>query len=131
MVAVAASSPVDIATIVTNLGIFSLAVTAAVAGIFTGWQKVKKSLGNPATPPPGGQDFRVLSASIMETTSMRELTEQNRRTADALERVCKRLEEAVEALSEHRSSMRSAHEEVHRLGVAIRDANQILMGLRR
>lgn len=124
---------IDIGSIITNLGIFSLAVAAAVGGVFTGWNKVKKSLKEDAkhAHAPGSSDYRVLSATITETQTLRSLTEANIRLADSLDKFSRKLDDVMEAVGDHRSSMRSFHEEAHRLGVSIRDANEILRGFKR
>lgn len=125
--AVTASTSLDLGSLLTNLGVLILAIAAAVSGVFTGWQKFKRTLTDekPATNPATEQ-YRILSASIMETTSMKALTESNVEMAEQMRKLCARLEEAIDEMRESRVTTRSFNEEAHRLRVSINDAYELL-----
>ena len=85
MSSVATSSP-DIAAIVTNLGVFSLAVAATVGGI---WKAIKNIKSDDKTPPPS----TIAGAVLVETTSMLMWSESNRDVCEALGNVRHELSE--------------------------------------
>lgn len=83
---VAASSP-DIAALVTNLGVFSLAVAAAVGGIWKGIKSIKKEANS---PPEVG---KVAQAMIVESTTMLMWSESNRSVCEAMHDMTNELRE--------------------------------------
>lgn len=128
----AASGTLDLNSIAANLSVFALAVAAVVGGCYKAWSDIKKKLtgGDNSVSRPT-DDLKVLSAALMETTSMNALTESNRHLSDQLRQLCTRIEELVEGIRDHRSSTRSMHEEAHRLRVAVNDAYELLREFRR
>lgn len=82
-----ASSP-DLLTVITNLGIFSLAVAAAVGGIWKGIKSVKRE--------DDDSPQRIAQATIMESTTMLMLSESNR----SLEKEVVELRHAINRLIE-------------------------------
>lgn len=125
---IAASTP-DIAAIVTSLGVFSLAVAAVVGGIYRGLKQVKS--GTDA-------DKAVAGAILMDTLSVRMLTESNTRLAETNSEIVNMLREIRvstqqlnEAIKEQREVVRSQIDEQHRLRVAAVDlTDQIRRSLR-
>lgn len=119
------ASPPDIASILTSLGVFSLAVAAVVGGIYKGLQEVKK--GGAKT------DAEVAAGVIMGSSSVTALIDSNLRATEAtkdlqqaVERLDRRHERLVEALHEHREMTRSQLEEQHRLRAATADLVEIM-----
>ena len=125
--AVAASGPLDLGTILSNLAVLVAAAAAIFAGVFSGWRQFKKSLTEDKTPTnPATEQYRMLSGAIMETNSMRVLTESNQDLCEAVRKLCARLEEVVDEIRESRITTRSMNEETHRLRVAVNDAYELL-----
>lgn len=76
----AASTP-DLASIATNLGVFTLAIMATVAGIYNALKKIKAG-------QPGPTDASRLQAGvIVESTSMLMWSESNRDVVESNESV--------------------------------------------
>lgn len=122
---IASASPPDISSMLTSLGVFSLAVAAVVAGVYKGIREVKK--GGPET----GQ--QVVAAALIETKTMSELTESNKTVAAVLEDVLevlrlveRRLDKGFDLSREQRDALKSSTEESHRLRVAITDLHQAI-----
>lgn len=119
------ASPPDISAILTSLGVFSLAISAVVGGIYKGIKEVKK----------GGADTgsEVKSALLMETVTARslsdsnlQLVEVNREIVGVLRSVDRKAAVLVEALQDQRSITRSQIEEQHRLRAATVDLVELL-----
>ena len=126
----AASSPPDWAAIGASFGVFALAVSAVVGGIWKAIRDIRK----------GGADTgkQVQSAVLVETTTLTQLTEGNRRltetvsdTLDILKLIERHLDKSVEATREFRDTTRSATEETHRLRVAVTDLHEFMRSQRR
>lgn len=118
-------SPPEISTILTSLGVFSLAIAAAVGGIYKGIKEVQK----------GGADTgtEVKSALLMETATVRGLTESsaglitaNKELRDHMAAMNRSTERMTEALNDHRALIRSQIEEQHRLRAATVDLIDVL-----
>lgn len=75
----AAVSPPDVTAIVTNLGIFSLAVAAAIGGIWKGIKNIRKDGLNPDSPVQ-----KIASATLVETTTMLMWSESNRDVCECI-----------------------------------------------
>lgn len=113
------ASPPDISAIITSLGVFSLAVAAVVGGIYKGIKEVKKG---------GAETGEVKGAVLIETLTLRDLSDSNRLLAetnleirDLLRQLCRKGDDLVEALKDHREMTRSQIEEQHRLRAATVD----------
>lgn len=124
-------SPPDIGTIITSLGVFSLAVAAVVGGIYKGIKEVKK----------GGADTgqEVRSAVLVETVTLTMLTEAHRSLTVA---ICERLIPLLSQIERHMDLeqqivgerdriARASVEEAHRLRVAITDLHEFMRSQRR
>lgn len=122
---VAASTPFDLGSLLTNLGVLILAIAATVSGVFTGWRQFKKTLDPEKPQPTGTEQYRILSASIMETNSMKALTESNHEMIEQMRRLCVRLEDVSELIRDNSKSTSSLNEESHRLRVAVQDAHEL------
>lgn len=123
----APTSPPDISAILTSLGVFSLAVAAVVGGIYKGIKEIKNGSGE--------SDKQVKKGLILETLTVRELSESNRLLAesnrllletnndirDLLRQLVRSGEDVVEALKDSREMTRSQIEEQHRLRAATVD----------
>jgi hypothetical protein len=114
------ASPPDISAILTSLGVFSLAIAAVVGGIYKGIKEVKK----------GGVETgaEVKSALLMETVTVRALSDSNRRLCEVnveirelLRQLCRQGDHLIEALKDQREMTRSQIEEQHRLRAATVD----------
>lgn len=113
------ASPPDISAIITSLGVFSLAVAAVVGGIYKGIKEVKKG---------GAETGEVKGAVIVETLTLRDLSDSNRLLAetnleirDLLRQLVRKGDDLVEALKDQREMTRSQIEEQHRLRAATVD----------
>jgi hypothetical protein len=91
-----ASTP-DITTIATNLGIFSLAIAAAVGGLWRGLRNIKTEGLSPEKTTS-----RVAAATIIETTTLLMWSESNRMVVEAVDR----LTEATYALRDEQKELR-------------------------
>lgn len=118
-------SPPDISAILTSLGIFSLAIAAVVGGIYKGIKEVKKGGAETGT--------ELKSGLIMETATVRALTESNHRLCASNEEIIDLLRSLdhrgallIEALQDNRSIVRSQIEEQHRLRAATVDLVEII-----
>lgn len=118
-------TPPDISAILTSLGILSLAIAAVVGGIYKGIKEVTR----------GGADTdsEVKSAVLVETTSLRALTESNltlvqsnNEMRDNLKHLCRVCDHLVETMKDHREIVRSQMEEQHRLRAATVDLVEVL-----
>ncbi len=124
--------PLDFNALVTNLSVLVIAVAAVIGGAYKAWSDIRKKLAaEPADGVTGTEHFKILKATITETSSMLALTEANRTLADAMRNLCNRLDDLVEAERDGRSSMRSMHEEMHRLRVAVTDLHELLRTFRK
>lgn len=122
-------SPPDITAILTSLGVFSLAIAAVVGGIYKGIKEVKK--GGAET------DGEVKSAVLIETTSIKNLTESNllivethRELISVIRSFERKAENLIEALRDNREMARSQIEEQHRLRAATVDLVEMLRRMR-
>lgn len=122
-------SPPDISSILTSLGVFSLAIAAVVAGIYKGIKEVKK--GGTET----GQE--VKSAVLVETISIRNLSDSNLQLVDVNRQILETLRsidrnalKLIEALEDQRSITRSQIEEQHRLRAATVDLVELMRRIR-
>lgn len=118
-------SPPEISTILTSLGVFSLAIAAAVGGIYKGIKEVQKGSGEGGT--------QVKSALLLETATVRGLTESNaglttanKELRDHMAAMNRSTERMTEALNDHRALIRSQIEEQHRLRAATIDLIDVL-----
>lgn len=113
-------SPPDLSAILTSLGIFSLAIAAVVGGIYKGIKEVKR----------GGAETgsEVKSAVLVETLTLKALTDSNLQLAGAHNELNSLLRKLIEALEDNRSIVRSQIEEQHRVRAATVD---LVEGLRR
>lgn len=126
----AIASPPDIATIITSLGVFSLAVAAVVGGIYKGIKEVKK----------GGADTgqQIASAVLVETSTLTMLTEANRKLTLCLGEVLnvmklieRHLDISGEESRDKLHAQRASTEEAHRLRVAVVDLHEFMRSQRR
>ena len=85
----------DLTAIITNLGIFSLAIAAAVGGAWQGIKKIKKES---AASEPG----KVLAASMIETTTLLMWSESNRDVVAGLDKLGDDMKELRHELELHR-----------------------------
>lgn len=129
--AAAVASQPDIVSILSSLGVFALAVAAAVGGIYKGLREIKKG----SLPPATGS---VAAAVLMENSSLFAWTESNKLVAERLEDAIELLrtldrhgERLVEGVKDHRDALRSATEEQHRLRVATTDLHEFMRSTRR
>lgn len=99
---ISAASP-DITAIVTNLGIFSLAIGAVVGGVWRGLKNVRKVGYSPDRPTS-----QLAAATIMETTTLLMWSESNRD-------VCKSIDQLVDVLQDHRSEITELRHQMERL----------------
>lgn len=126
-VSAATSAPLDLGTLLTNLGVLVLAIAATVSGAFTGWRSFKKSLQGDSKPVNSvTEQYRMVSGAIIETQSIKAFTESNLEVVEGQRKLCMRLEELVEELREQRQSTRALNEENHRLRVTVADAYELL-----
>lgn len=119
-----ASTQLDLGTLVTNLGILAVAVAAVISGIYTGWQKVKKAMSGEEGAGASvlqSEGFRVLKASITETSSMTFLTESNRALGENVRQLDASVSDLVSILRANKQAAEGQAEEAHRLRIAIRD----------
>lgn len=118
------ASPPDLSSILTSLGVFSLAIAAVVGGIYKGIKEVKKG---------GTETGEVKSAVIVETLTIRALTDSHLQLVaiqteirDLLRQSVRQTESVIEAIQDHRAIIRSQIEEQHRLRAATVDLVEIM-----
>lgn len=128
--AAASSPPPDWTALGASFGVFAAAVAAVIGGIWKAIGDIKK----------GGADTgkQIASATIIESTTLVQLTEGNRKlceelsdTVDILRLIERHMDKAAEAAREHRDGQRAATEEQHRLRVAITDLHEFMRSQRR
>lgn len=124
------SSPVDLNSLLTNIVAFILAAGATVAGALAAWQKVKKAILEDGAPP-GGEQHKILSATITETVTLREFTASNREVAERLGQLCSRVEDMIAAMKQERQQTEALCEDTSALRLVIKEANELLRGFQR
>lgn len=119
-------SPPDISAVLTNLGIFSLAVAAVIGGIYKAVKDINKS-----ESPPSPQ--QIAGGLIVENSTLRSLTESNTRLYESngditrvLRDLCHKADAVVEALADHREITRSQMEVDHRLRAVVADLVDVM-----
>jgi hypothetical protein len=117
------ASPPDLTTLITSFAVLSIAIAAAVSGVWRGLQIIKKSGSST------GQS--VSSAVLIETTTLTILAENNRTLAETmlkmvepLEQIERHLERLCNELPAHDMRMRANTEEMHRLRVSVTDLHE-------
>ena len=119
---VVSTSPPDITALLTSFAILSVAIAAAVSGIWRGLQEIKK--GRPT-------GHAVAAAALIETSTLTLLSESNKQLAESLDNVLPvivKLERALERMCDEIPSKemreRGLNEEMHRLRVAVTDLHE-------
>ncbi len=111
----------------TNTGVFLGAVAMSLAGMWRGYQKLKKKLFD---EPEDGKK-QILSAAIMETVSIQQWSESNRASTEQVRLLCNHLDEVVEEIRDHRSSARDFTDEVRKLRLIMSDLSEALRAFKR
>lgn len=116
--AASVASSLDIETVAANLTVLIVAISAGVAGLWKGWQSIKKSLaeGHVQTNQDGSREqMRVVSATITETSSLNRLTESNQEVRAAVCDLQRTMEELVNEARQGRYMLRDHIEAMTRL----------------
>ena len=113
---ISASPPPDLGAIITNLGVFSLAVAAVVGGTYKAIQEIKKA-GAQATPT-------LEATAIFDAPSAQKLLSSFAVMAEVCSKIERHLDRSNEKAQETRDTVRSSTEEMHRLRVAMTDLHQ-------
>ncbi len=123
MTIVASAVPsLDLNALGSNLAVLVVAIGAVTAGIWRGWQKIKKTLTEteiPAVVPAGEERLKLISATIVETSSLTMLSESNRQLDRSVCELDRSVENAQEELKQHRYSMDRMSENLARLTSAL------------
>ena len=89
----AASSSPDIIAVITNLGIFSLAVAAAIGGIWKGFKNIQAEANKPAAGDKVAQAVLIETATIiLWSEATRDNTEATYRLRDDIRVLAHQLE---------------------------------------
>ena len=116
------TSPPDLQTILTNLGVFSLAIAAVVGGIYKGIKEVRK--GSVAEKEVISSLESMTARTLTE--SLLRLSNSNRDLIDVIRQVDHRITLLAESLSDHRNTTRSQIEDQHRLRATIADLVDVI-----
>lgn len=114
--------PLDLSSIITNLGVFSLAVAAVVGGIYKAIQEVKKS---GATAPA------LAATAILDAPTTQKMLSTFAVLTETLVKVERHLDKMYENGHDLRENVRNSTEEMHRLRVAVVDLHQHLRATNR
>lgn len=107
MTAASVAPSLDFEAIATSLILLAGAVAAIVAGAWRGWQAVKKSLLDPTSvSSQTDEKIKIVSATIVETTTLARLTESNNELRGS---VCDLLRGVNELTYELRENRHAAH----------------------
>ena len=101
MPANSASATLDVPQLVTNLSVFSLAVSAVVAGVWKALKSVKAGEA-PASAKPVNE---VRAAMLVETATMVHWTESNRQLGEKLDRLIPEVVELCHQIERLRDRM--------------------------
>lgn len=107
--------PANLSSILTNLGVFSLAVAAVVGGIYKAIQEIRKS----TTAAPV-----ITATALMDAQTMQKFLSTFAVLAETLTEIERHLDKAHDKGQEMRDNVRSSTEEMHRLRVAVVDLHQ-------
>lgn len=115
MSALTSALPPDLSSIITNLGVFSLAVAAVVGGIYKAIREVRKTNENAPA---------VAATALMDAQTMQKFLSTFAVLAETLTEIERHLDKAHDKGQEMRDNVRSSTEEMHRLRVAVTDLHQ-------
>lgn len=111
--AISAVPSLNLESLTANLTILVVAVGAAVAGVWNGWQKIKKSLTDDSPRPD--ERLRVVAATLTETMTLTMLTESNRELKEAVCALERRVSDQAEELRQNRYAIGRASEAMDRM----------------
>lgn len=101
-----------------------------MAGVWKGWQTIKRNLSEP-TNPKSNETLRIVSATLAETASLQDLTASNRDLAEVNRGLDRSVEDLVVTMRENREATRTNTEELHRVRLKVADLYELLREMRR
>ena len=104
--------PADLSSLITNLGVFSLAIAAVVGGIYKAIKDIRKV---EATAPT------LAATAIMDAQTMQKFLSTFAVLAETLERIERHLDKMHDNGQELRDNVRRSGDEMHRLTLAVSD----------
>lgn len=127
MTAVSVVPSLDYEAVVSSLLLLVGAIAAIVAGAWKGWQNVKKTLRDPsAVSSQTDEKVKIVSATIVETTTLARLTESNNEVRGAVCELHRTLEDHTNEMKQSRYATQQASESMQRLLSAIEHNSRII-----